>query len=81
MDRAMQQDLLQLLSVSRQDAKENFIWNSIVLKHEAKNLGVEPTDDEVFEAIQSMPIFPDQRRLRLLEIQQSGRRMRSTRAG
>jgi peptidyl-prolyl cis-trans isomerase D len=55
-----QQGLLELwalLSVSQRDAKENFIWNSMVLKHEATQLGIEPTEDEVFEATKGMTIF------------------------
>src|SRR5260221_12963305 len=43
-------DLYESLAVNRQEAKGNFIWNSLVLKHEAKSLGVEPTEDELFEA-------------------------------
>ena len=50
-------DLLQLLSVSRQDSRENYIFNTLVLKHEAERLGIEPTDDEIVSAIQSIPAF------------------------
>lgn len=50
-------DLLQSLAVRRQDGKENFLWNSYVLQHEAKALGIEPANDEVMAAIQAMPVF------------------------
>lgn len=50
-------DLYQSLAVTRQDAKENFVWNSMVLRHEAEQLGVSATDDEVFEATKAMPAF------------------------
>lgn len=42
---------------SRGDLEENFIWNSFVLRHEADALGIEPTDDEVIEAIEKLPAF------------------------
>src|SRR5258708_37231019 len=32
-------ELYRSLAVTRQDAKENYIWNSMVLKHEAEALG------------------------------------------
>lgn len=50
-------DLYQALAVNRQEAKENFLWNSMVLKHEADNLGVTVSEDEIFTATQSMPSF------------------------
>ena len=50
-------DLLQSLAVRRQDAKENFIWNDMVLRHETERLGIEPSSDEVVAAIQAMPVF------------------------
>ncbi len=50
-------DLLQSLAVRRQDAKENFIWNNMVLRHETDRLGIEPTTDEVVAAIQAMAVF------------------------
>jgi peptidyl-prolyl cis-trans isomerase D len=50
-------NLLQLLSVTRQDSRENYIFNTIVLRHEAELLGIEPTEDEVVAAIQSIPAF------------------------
>lgn len=42
---------------SEQGAKENFIWNLLVLKHEAEVLGIQPTEGEVEAAIQAMPMF------------------------
>lgn len=50
-------DLLRSLAVRQQDARENFIWNSLVLRHESAELGLEPTADEVVAAIQAMPPF------------------------
>jgi parvulin-like peptidyl-prolyl isomerase len=50
-------DLLRSLAVRQQDARENFIWNSMVLKHESEQLAIEPTADEVVAAIQAMAVF------------------------
>ena len=50
-------DLYQSLAVNRQEAKENFLWNSMVLKHEADQLGVSATEDEIFEATKAMTAF------------------------
>ena len=51
------EDLLRSLAIRQQDAKENFIWNSLVLRHEADRLGIAPSNDEVVSAIQAMPVF------------------------
>lgn len=50
-------DLYQSLAINRMEAKENFLWNSIVLRHEAEQLGVSVGENEVFEAISTMPTF------------------------
>jgi peptidyl-prolyl cis-trans isomerase D len=50
-------ELLRSLAIRQQDAKENFIWNSLVLRHESEKLAIEPTADEVVAAIQAMPVF------------------------
>jgi peptidyl-prolyl cis-trans isomerase D len=51
-------DLVLSLSGRQPDkVRENFVWNSYVLRHEAAQLGIEPTDDEVLTAIQKMPAF------------------------
>lgn len=50
-------DLLRGLAISQQGAKENFIWNNFVLRHEASRLGVVPTDEEIFTATQALPAF------------------------
>jgi peptidyl-prolyl cis-trans isomerase D len=50
-------ELLRSLAVRQEDAQDNFIWNSLVLKHESAALGIEPTADEVVTAIQAMPVF------------------------
>jgi len=44
-------------TTERRDARENFIWNDLVLKHECELLGLEPTDDEIVDAIKAMQIF------------------------
>src|SRR4051812_26778276 len=33
-------ELLRSLAIRQEDAKENFLWNSLILKHESKVLGV-----------------------------------------
>lgn len=40
-----------------QDAIENYVWNTLVLRHEAEKLGILPTDMEVAEAIKALPMF------------------------
>src|SRR6188768_3369189 len=50
------QDLAISLAGFQQD-QESFIWNTLVLRHEAEELGVEPTDDEVLKTVQGMPAF------------------------
>jgi peptidyl-prolyl cis-trans isomerase D len=51
-------DLLVGLAIRRDNAaKDNFLWNTFVLKHESAALGIEPTEDEIVSAIQAMPVF------------------------
>jgi peptidyl-prolyl cis-trans isomerase D len=51
-------DLLVALAIRRDNtAKENFLWNTFVLRHESDQLGIQPTEDEIVAAIQSMPVF------------------------
>jgi len=38
-------------------AVENFVWNSLIVEHEARRLGVAPTDSEVADAIKALPAF------------------------
>lgn len=38
-------------------ATEAFVWNTMVLRHEADGLGIQPTDDDVFAAVQLLPAF------------------------
>ena len=35
----------------------NYVWNSLVLRHEAAELGAEPTEAEIAQTIQEMPQF------------------------
>lgn len=39
------------------EAANNFIWNLMVLQHEARRLGVEPGDQAVVEKIKTLPVF------------------------
>lgn len=53
-------DLLQTLVAparSEDEAKSNFVWNSIVLRHEADHLGIAATDEEVVAQVQQLPVF------------------------
>jgi hypothetical protein len=40
-----------------QQAVEGFVWNSMVLRHEAKALGIEPTQEQLTEATMKMSVF------------------------
>ena len=42
---------------SRGELEENYIWNSFVLRHEADELGIIPSADEIVEAVQKIPRF------------------------
>jgi peptidyl-prolyl cis-trans isomerase D len=42
---------------SMQDAMENYVWNTLVLRHQASKLGIFPTDLEVTEYIKALPKF------------------------
>jgi peptidyl-prolyl cis-trans isomerase D len=42
---------------NEQQAFDNFIVNTIVLRHEAKQLGIEVTDEEIVEAIKEIQAF------------------------
>lgn len=39
------------------EAFENFSWNLIVLRHEAEQLGIDPTTSEVAAAVKALPAF------------------------
>ncbi len=39
------------------EVTENYIWNTIVLRTQARKLGIEPTETQVAEAIQNLPAF------------------------
>jgi peptidyl-prolyl cis-trans isomerase D len=58
--RLMLFDLLQALAGnarSLDEARENFVMNTLVLRHEADALGITTTDDEIVTAIQQLPVF------------------------
>jgi peptidyl-prolyl cis-trans isomerase D len=38
-------------------AIEQFIWNRLVIQHQAKELGVEPTDSQIAGQIKTLPVF------------------------
>ena len=42
---------------TRGDMEENYIWNSVVLRHEADALGIVPAEAEIVEAVQKIPVF------------------------
>lgn len=42
---------------TEEESLESFVWNVQVLQHQAKLLGVEPTDKQVFDLIKSLPVF------------------------
>lgn len=51
-------ELVQELGGANQSqALENFVWNSMVLRHEADSLHIFPTDQQVIEAIKELPNF------------------------
>jgi parvulin-like peptidyl-prolyl isomerase len=53
-------ELLQKLGGTAQDqdrALTEFVWNLIVLQHQSRELGIEPTDDQVANRIKQVPIF------------------------
>lgn len=55
-----QYELLEKLGGTSQDqnrALTEFIWNLLVLQHQSRKLGIEPTDDQVAGRIKEIPIF------------------------
>jgi len=42
---------------SMSDVTENYVWNTLVLRHEALKMGIQPTEIQVTEAIQRLPAF------------------------
>lgn len=53
-------DLLNALvgrATTQEQALENFVWNSLVLRHEAARLQIEPTDEDVAAALKALPVF------------------------
>jgi peptidyl-prolyl cis-trans isomerase D len=43
-----------------QDSADAFVWNTIVLRQKADQLGINPTEEQVLEAIQKLPAFQNQ---------------------
>ncbi len=53
-------DLVRQLTTGAQnesEAFENFSWNLMVLRHEAKQLGIEPTTAEIAQEVKALPAF------------------------
>ncbi len=53
-------DLVQALTLGAQTENEaftNFSWNLMVLRHEAEQLGIEPTTQEIADYVKTMPVF------------------------
>ena len=53
-------DLVTELTIGAQnetEAYQNFSWNLMVLRHEADQLGIEPTTQEVAAAVKALPAF------------------------
>jgi peptidyl-prolyl cis-trans isomerase D len=42
---------------TEEEAANNFIWNLMILQHEAARLGVEPAQELVLERIKGLPVF------------------------
>lgn len=42
---------------SMQDAVENYVWNTLVLRQQARKLGIIPTENEITDTIKAMPAF------------------------
>ncbi|MHA3771756.1 SurA N-terminal domain-containing protein [Verrucomicrobiota bacterium sgz303538] len=53
-------DMLEALvgpAMTLDQATENYVWNSMVLRHEADRMGIKPTDSEVEEFVKGMRVF------------------------
>ena len=53
-------DLLEKLGGTVPDqgmAITQFVWNLLVLQHQSRELGIEPTDDQVTDRIKEIPVF------------------------
>ncbi|MGH8095427.1 MAG: SurA N-terminal domain-containing protein [Chthoniobacterales bacterium] len=53
-------DLAQELTIgaqSQSEAEDSFSWNLMILRHEAEQLGIEPTTAEIAEAVKALPAF------------------------
>jgi peptidyl-prolyl cis-trans isomerase D len=61
----------------------NYVWNTMVLRHEADEMGIRPTDNQVAEAIQKLPAlqksgqYDHERYLQMLQMVLSPRGMTS----
>jgi peptidyl-prolyl cis-trans isomerase D len=44
-------------AMSIDEATNNFVWNSVILRHESDQLGIQPTDAEIEAAIKALPPF------------------------
>ncbi len=44
-------------AANEQQALEEFVWNLQVMQHQSKELGVEPTSNQITDAIKTLPVF------------------------
>lgn len=44
-------------AATQDQAVDNFVWNSLVLRHEAERLQIQPADEEVAAAFKTIPAF------------------------
>ena len=42
---------------TRNEMEENYVWNSMILRHEADALGIAPSPSEIVDAVQKIPGF------------------------
>ena len=65
------------------EVTSNYVWNTMVLRHEASKMGIEPTDNQVAEAIQKIPAlqksgqYDHERYLQMIQMVLSPRGMTS----
>lgn len=65
------------------EVTSNYVWNTMVLRHEADEMGIHPTDNQVAEAIQKLPAlqksgqYDHERYLQMIQMVLSPRGMTS----
>jgi peptidyl-prolyl cis-trans isomerase D len=51
------QDLTGGAPIEQNEARVAFVFNSLIVRHEAEQMGIQPTKDEVVDLIRSLPAF------------------------